>query len=169
MKSSHEPYEIGQIRKLKGCFTEEYFLRGLSVSKIGQELGLPGHRLKDGVFVAFALQLPYYHEFELGGWAKYSTDKFVTYDKGKMTWSRFKFEETYAGKRMPISIEDAKMAWLKNMRHEKLIKILPVIPHKDDDKYPSGGIASQIIVKHTISCQIVKFLKGNETFNSVWT
>ncbi len=166
--SQQTPYQVGQILHLGGCFTEEYCIRGLNVKQIGVELGLPQHRLNDGVFIAFARKLPYFHDFELGGWAKFSTDKFVEYRKGKMNWILSDFEKTYAGKRMPISIEDAKNAWLKNMRHEKLIKVLPVIPHHDDDKYPAGGLASQIIVRNKIECEIVQFLKSNEVFKDVW-
>lgn len=163
-----KPLKIGDMVGLKGCFTEEYFVRGLSLRQIGKELGLPLHILADGAYVAFAVELPRYPDFELGGWAKYSTDKFIDYRKGKMDWSELKFEETYAGIRVPISIDEAKKAWLSNMRNEKLIKVLPQI--KDPNaEYPVGGLASQIIIRNEVRCQIVKFLKLNDIFRSVWT
>jgi hypothetical protein len=54
------------------------------------------------------------------------------------------------------------------MRHEKLIKVIPLIDHQNSDVYPSGGLASQIIVKEKIQCQVVQFLKSNEVFRDVW-
>lgn len=161
-------FKTGQIKYFQGCFTEEYFLRGLSVSQIGVELGLPSHRLKNGIYIAFAIKFPSFYEFKLGGWAEFSTDRFIEYRKGKMKWIETKFEETYKGKRIPISIDDAKKAWLENMKHEKLVKVIPFIPHHEEDIYPPGGRASQIIVVNPIQCQITNFLKGNQIFNGVW-
>lgn len=166
--SNNQPYKVGQVEYLKGCFTEEYFLRGLSVSQIGTELGLPQDRLANGIFISFALQLPSFHEFKLGGWAEFATDNFIKYRKGKMKWSETDFEKTYEGKRIPISIEAAKKSWLANMRNEKLIKVLPVIKHQQDDIYPAGGRASQVIIVHPIRCHITTFLKANEIFRGVW-
>ena len=159
---------VGQVIYNKGCFTEEYFLRGLSGAQIGRELGLPPHRLVNGLFISFAIQLPAFHEFKLGGWAKYSTDNFVTYRKRKMKWSEAAFERTYEGKRMPISIEEAKKGWLAGMRNEKLIKVIPNIPRQEGDEYPQGGKASQIIVVHPIRCQVTNFLQLDEVFRGVW-
>jgi len=168
MVATKNELKVGQVVKLKGCFTEELFLRGLTLSQIGVELGLPSHRLNEGVFISFALQLPTVNQFDLGGWAEYSTDNFISYGKNGAQWSEKDFEKTYKDKRMPITIEEAKKGWLMNMRQEKLIKIIPVIPHSNDDFYPSGGKASQVIIKQPINCQIVKFLKRGEVFNSVW-
>lgn len=161
-------YEVGDRRSLKGCFTEEYFLRGLSVNEIGKELGLPPHMLSNGIFISFALQLPTFDNFELGGWAKYSTDNFINYRKGKMKWIESKFESTYKDKRVPIPIDQAKKAWVENMKKEKLIKILPNIPNNQSDIYPAGRFASQIIVINPIECQITNYLKNNEIFRGVW-
>lgn len=166
--ANQTPLQVGQHLDLKGCFTEEFFLRGLTLSQIGVELGLPSHRLNDGVFIAFAIRLPSIHEFDLGGWAEYATDNFIEYKNGKSTWNEQKFEQTYDGKRMPISIEAAKKAWRENMKNEKLIKILPKIAHQQNDFYPPGGKASQIIISKPVKCHVVKFLNRGEVFNSVW-
>lgn len=163
-------YKKGQVLYLKGCFTEEFFLRGLSVSQIGRELGLPSHRLANGIFISYAIKFPALHEFKLAGWAEYSTDHFVEYGKkGRVKWSEENFEKTYRGKRMPMSIEDAKKARLDGMKHHKLVKVIPNIPHRNTDEYPSGGKASQLIVVHPIQCHITNFLKGNEVFRGVWS
>lgn len=163
-------YHIGQFPRLKGCFTEEFCIRGMTLRQIGVELGLPMRRIEKGAYIAFALQLPAYHEFRLGGWAEFSTDKFVTYNKrkGKIKWHEDKFEEVYEGRRVPISIDEAKKAWLKNMRYHKLIKILPALDHQESDDYPTGGKASQIIITHPVRCQVVQFLKLDDVFHSVW-
>lgn len=163
-----KPLEVGQIVKMDGCFTEEYFLRGLSVKQIGQELGLPAHRMIKGVFVIFALELPQYHQFELGGWAEFATDKFIDYDNDGMNWDEKKFEDLYANRRMPISIDDAKTNWMKNMMNEKLVKVITAVGSSKDDIYPSGGKASQIILREKVNCQVVQFLKSNDIFHSVW-
>ncbi len=163
-----KPLELGQFIELDGCFTEEYCLRGLSVRQIGEELGYKPFRMSQGIFIAFAIEFPSFDQFELGGWTKYSTDHFFDEDR-KVKWSEHEFEETYYRKRIPISIEAAKIAWLKNMRSEKLIKVLPVVPHQDKTDYIPGGLASQIIVTSKIKCQLVKFLAVNEVFKDVWS
>ncbi len=162
-------YIIGQYVPHKGCFTEEYFLRGLSLKQIGIELGLPSRRLVKGAYICWAEQLPALHEFHLGGWAKFSTDKFVRYGRGgKLKWYEDKYEETYAFIRTPITVEQAKQGWLAGMRHEKLLKVVPMLGHDDTDLYPPGGRASQIIVSHPIRCKVVKFLNDDDVFRGVW-
>jgi len=167
--SANITYQVGQTAYLKGCFTEEFFIRGMTAQQIGQELGLPQRRLTEGMFIAYAVRLPALHEFKLGGWAEFSTDKFIEYRKGKMIWNESDFEKTYDGKRMPISIEAAKKGWRQNMTHIKLIKVLLPIVHDNRDVYPSGGKASQIIITHPIECHVVKFLKPNDLFRGVWS
>ena len=160
--------KIGKSLFLTGCFTEEFFLRGLNVRQIGKALGLPEYRLANGLYIAWAVQLPSFHEFKLGGWAEFPTSEFYDYTKKRDKWSEEKFEKTYEGKRVPITIEQAKYAWLENMKHEKLIKVLLNIPGQDGDKYPAGEQASQIIVVHPIRCQIMKFIDGNDVFKGIW-
>lgn len=161
-------YAINQVLFLKGCFTEEYCLRGLTLHQIAQELGLPAHRVEKGAFIAFALTLPAFHEFYPGGWAEYSTDKFVEYRKGKMKWKEEQYEATYEGKRMPISVEQVKNAWLDSMKNEKLVKVLPAVPHSEGDDYPPGGLASQIVIVHGVKCLITQFLESNQVFRGIW-
>ena len=160
--------KIGDYLNLTGCFTEEYFIRGMSVYQIGVELGLPLQRLKNGVYVSFAIELPTIHGFKLGGWTEFPTQLFMESRKGKMEWNETKFEETYDGKRMPISIEKAKRGWLNNMKQEKLVKVLPIDRYEKGDEFPSGGKASQIIVVHPLRCQVTNFLKYDEIFRGVW-
>lgn len=161
-------YTIGQNISLMGCFTDEYSLRGMSVLEIGRELGLPLARLSEGVYVAWAVQLPTIENFKLGGWAEYSTDHFVRYQEKQMVYSEKKYMATLKGKRMPISIEEAKKSWLMHMNNEKLIKIVPVIPHQEGDHYPPGGKAAQLIVTNPILCQVAKFLHIHEVFRGTW-
>jgi len=168
MIESKPRFAIGDTPYLDGCFTEEYFIRGMTLQRIGTELGLPQYQLSDGAFIAFALQLPSFNGFQLGGWTEFRASKFVDFRNGKKKWSKAKFEKTYQGKRLPISLEDAKKGWMKNMRNEKLVKVLPNIPPHENEKYPAGGLASQVIITHPIQCQVVKFLKHNEIFRSVW-
>lgn len=163
-----ESLRVGQVINCSGCFTEEFFLKGLTAQQIGTELGLPQRCLAEGMFVSYAIQLPSFYQFELGGWAKYSTDKFVAYRKNKMNWKQKEFDKIYDGKRMPISIAEAKRGWLENMKYHKLIKILLPIAYLNTDEFPAGGKASQIIVTDPIPCEVVKFLKPNELFQGVW-
>lgn len=159
---------VGDMLQLTGCFTEEYCLRGLIVNQIAKELGLLENRFKNGIFIAWAIQLPTMSQFELAGWVQFPTDKFATYHPQKGTqWHRILFEQTYKDKRMPISIEQAKQAWLQNMKHEKLVKVLMNIPGQGED-FPAGGKASQIIVTSPIMCSVVKKLSSNDVFNGVW-
>ncbi|PPK88768.1 hypothetical protein CLV84_1739 [Neolewinella xylanilytica] len=161
---------VGHMIDLVGCFTEEYFIRGLNASQIVKELGLPDRYQQLKMYVAMAIHLPSICDFELGGWAEFSTDNFFNYDKqGRGSkWDAKKFEKVYQGKRMPISINTAKQAWRDGMNHEKLVKVLFDTDHRDQDKYRAGGRASQIIVTRPIKCLIAKQLSPTERFTGVW-
>lgn len=164
----NQQLRVGDLIYLDGCFTEEFFIRGLTLSKIATELGLPSHRIKEGAWIAFAIQLPQKHQFYLGGWTQFATDKFIEYRKNSMFWDAKKYMELYEGKRMPLTIDQAKEAWLSNMRKEKLIKVIPKVAHQPQDVYPPGGIASQIIINTPIQCHIVQLLQPNDVFQGCW-
>lgn len=169
MIKSKPKLAIGDTPYFDGCFTEEYFIRGLNFQQIGAELGLPKRRMVNGAFIAYAVQFPTMTGFHLGGWTAYETALFMEYRRNKIPfWNEEKFEEVYSGKRFPMSIEEAKKAWLRNMRHEKLIKVILNVDHRDDDDYPQGGRASQIIVTRPIECHVVQFLNGDDVFRGVW-
>ncbi len=166
---SFKPLQVGDIANLSGCFTHEEWITGKNASQIATELGLPPHRMKDGIFVCWAEVLPTAQQFHLGGYAKFATDNFISYKNGQTIWSERDFENTYKdGGRMQISIDEAKRAWLSEMRRSKLVKVIPVIPHAEGDKYPPGNKAPQIIVSAPIRCQVAKFLKPYEVFRGVW-
>ena len=162
--------KVGDFVELTGCFTEEYFIRGMAAHEIVQELGLPARFKLKRMYVAMAIHLPGIHDFELGGWAKFSTDKFFNYDKStkKGRWSKVKFEEVYRNKRMPLSVDAAKQAWRDGMNSEKLIKVLFNTPKSDRDRYPEGGRASQIIVTRPVKCLITTTLLPTHRFTGVW-
>lgn len=164
-----KPLKVGDTGNFSGCFTHEEWITGKNANQIAIELGLPPHRMKDGIFVVWAEVLPNVHQFDLGGYAKFATDNFIDYSTGKAVWDEKRFEQTYAGgKRMNVSIPDAKQAWLQEMRRSKLVKVISVVPGAATDVYPPGNKAPQIIVNTPIRCQVAKFLKPHEVFRGVW-
>ncbi len=162
----YQPLREGDTTMQKGCFTFEQHIAGMTLEEIGKELGLPRERLIRGGWVVFALNLPYGDDFDLGGWAQFSTDNFMKDD----AWNRMDFEKTYKNKRMPISIFEAKSGWMQEMNNRKLVKLVLGVPHDDSHAYPAGGLAPQIVVKRQLRCLVVKYLPPNslERFRGVW-
>ena len=162
---SNKTLREGDITWEDGCFTFEQHIAGMTLEEIAKELGLPEARLTKGGFVVFAIQPPSPDDFELGGWAEYSTDNFI--EKG--AWNRMDFERTYKDKRMPISIFQAKNGWMQEMNHQKLVKVVLNIPH-NNHRYPAGRLAPQIILMKSVKCVVVKYLPPNskERFKGVW-
>lgn len=165
---SYETIYEGGITWQDGCFTFEQHIAGMTLEEIAKELGLPSERLIKGGWVVFALKLPFGDDFDLGGWAEFETKNFFDYDKKQ--WSRMDFEKTYKGKRMPISIFEAKNGWMQEMNNRKLVKLVLGVRHDDRHSYPAGGLAPQIIVKTKLKCLAVKYLPPNsmERFRGVW-
>jgi len=181
------------VRK-KGCFTQEYSLKGLTLKQIFEELGLPDRQLHEGANIIFALRLPTYDQFELGGYSKYSTEKFIKYgEKGSMNWNKTRFlktypahdfnrflriamagwtsdsvEKEYGSKDSPMTIEMAKREWLRINNNRKLVKVIPILGPKDEDIYPAGGRANQIMLKKEIECQVIGHFMPNDIFKGVW-
>lgn len=156
----------GDLTMQRGCFTFEQHIAGMTLEEIGKELGLPPERLIRGGWIVFAVNLPWSNDFDLAGWAEFSTDNFVK----DGSWNRMDFEKTYKNKRMPISIFEAKAGWLQEMNNRKLVKLVLAVPHDDSHRYPSGGKAPQIIVNRELRCQVVKYLPpgSQERFLGVW-
>jgi hypothetical protein len=168
---SFKPLKVGDVGNFTGCFTHEEWITGKNAHQIATELGLPPHRMADGIFVVWAEVLPSASQFHLGGYAKFATNNFISYGKnGDAIWSEKDFENTYKdGGRMSISIDEAKRAWMSEMRRSKLVKVISVVPGASTDVYPPGNKAPQIIVNTPIRCQIAKFLKPHETFRGIWS
>ena len=152
-----------------GCFTTEYFLRGLTLKNIFKELGLKQSQLSEGAVIAYALNLPGINEFELGGWTEHSTDKFEEFRNGQRFWNKEKYNEVFfPGSRLSKNdINDYKKAWLDRMNQEKLVKVIPVTS-KGEGKWPKGNKAAQIIVSRPILCTVIGHYKPHDYFKGAW-
>ena len=161
-------YRVGEIVFKGGCFTLEYFIRGLTCDEIGKELGLPPRVMANGASIAMAIELPSYNGFKPAGWTRFSTDNISHRKNGKMVWDEATYLEFYTGKRLPIPIREIQKSWLSDMKKEKLVKVLPNIDYEDNEYFPRGGKAGQIVVTNPLRCEVTNQLTLNDRFKGIW-
>src|SRR5262245_1975223 len=67
---------LNDIIQIKGCITQEIFIKGKTLPEIERILGFQKGRLDKGIVVAALLQLPAVNQFELLGYSQVAEHKF---------------------------------------------------------------------------------------------
>src|SRR4051812_48029791 len=69
---------LHQFISVRGCITQEKFIKGKSLAELERILGFQKDRLKAGIVVAALLQRPAKSQFELLGYTQVAEHKFDT-------------------------------------------------------------------------------------------
>jgi hypothetical protein len=150
---------IGQIIEKGGCFTFEGYIQDCQLYEIGHRLGLPNHILSQGIYIAYALNMPDENGFELAGVTHDSTDKFTIYENGKAKYDVEKFKALYKG----INVSDMKQRYRDVFAENKLVKVLPKATHQVAH-YPAGTFVPQFIVTKPLICMVAAYVPLLGTF-----
>lgn len=67
---------INEIIQVKGCITQERYIKGKSLPELESILGFQKGRLDKGMVVAALIQLPSVKQFELLGYSQVASHKF---------------------------------------------------------------------------------------------
>ena len=146
------PHEIIQV---KGCITQERFIKGKTLPELERLLGFQKGRLDNGIVVAALIQLPTVHQFELLGYTQVAEHKFNT--------------ESTKG----LDIDKLKELVLKEtftlVGTKRLVKVMANTPHNEnlnsDLQYPPGQGIPQWKLTSRVSARVLDTVSAGEVYN----
>lgn len=151
---------VGNYYQFDGCFTYEGYIIGQNIGEIARRLGLPQWRMKEGIYIAYALRVPSVNEFEMAGITLDSTDKFVSYDKNKMVYNADKFKTLYKG----MNLQEMKQMYHKTFADGKLVKVIARKKHIQGTEYPEGTLVPQILITSQLPCLVAAYIPPQGMF-----
>ena len=143
------PHEIIQV---KGCITQEHYIKGKTLPELERLLGFQKGRLEKGVTVAALIQMPLLSQFELMGYTQ-------------VAGHRFNGEATKG-----LDVNRLKELVLKEtftlVGTKRLVKLIPNTPHNslldNDLQYPPGMGVPQWKLTSRLSARVLYVLHGEE-------
>ena len=145
------PYEIIQI---KGCITQERYIKGKTLPELERLLGFKKGRLDNGVVVAALIQMPMANQFELMGYSQVAGHKFNSDSTKGLDISKLKelvLKETFT------------LVGVK-----RLVKVMANTPHSDhlsnDEQYPPGEGVPQWKLTSRVSARVVDVVMPGEVY-----
>lgn len=143
---------------VRGCFTQEKFLKGRSLSEIEDILGFHKGRLSKGMKIVALENVPNSSQFDFLGYSNIAEHKF-----DKETLKKFDVNKL---KQLVINESFATTG------PNRLVKVLPSVPHANDmdndTQYPSGQGAPQWKLTCAVSAVIIGEVKPNEKYPVAW-
>lgn len=142
---------LHEIIQIKGCITQEKYLKGRSLSEIERILGFHAGRLKSGMTVAALQQIPQNNQFELLGYTQVAEHRHKPINPKELDVNKLK--------------EIVRTTVFSLSGPNKLVKVIPGVSHNptlgDDEQYPSGeGVPQWKITTPLQAKVIVKVLPG---------
>lgn len=140
---------LHEIISVKGCITQEHFIKGKSLPELERLLGFQKGRLANGAVVAVLIQMPTANQFELLGYSQVAEHRFGStatagLDKEKLKEIVLRDSFTLAGTK-------------------RLVKVTANTPHSDlldrDTQYPPGLGVPQWKLTSRVSARVVAILE----------
>lgn len=136
---------IHEIIQVKGCITQEIYIKGKTLPELERLLGFQKGRLDNGIVVAALIQLPTAHQFELLGYSQVAEHKFRNDATNGLDVPKLK----------EIVLRDTfTLVGLK-----RLVKVMANKPHADhldnDLQYPPGLGVPQWKITSRVSARVV--------------
>ena len=120
--------QLQQIIQVKGCITQERYIKGRSLPELERLLGFEKGRLDKGIVVATLIQLPNINQFQLLGYTQVAEHKFKSIDPEKLDVNKLK----------EMVLKDA----FTLVGNKRLVKVIANTPHNakidNDTQYPPG-------------------------------
>lgn len=139
--------KINDIMLVRGCITQEHYIKGRSLGELERILGFEKGRLENGIIVAALIQLPTAHQFEFLGYSQVAEHKHKEIDPKKLD----------IGKLKQIVLNDT----FTLSGHKRLVKVIANKPHDksrdNDEQYPPGLGVPQWKLTANISARIIGF------------
>jgi hypothetical protein len=120
--------QLQQIIQVKGCITQERYIKGRSLPELERLLGFEKGRLDKGIVVATLIQLPNINQFQLLGYTQVAEHKFKSTDPEKLDVNKLK----------EMVMKEA----FTLVGNKRLVKVIANTPHNakidNDTQYPPG-------------------------------
>jgi hypothetical protein len=119
---------INEMIEVRGCITQERYIKGRSLAQLEQLLGFAKGRLDNGIIVAALIQLPNINQFQLLGYTQVAEHKFKGIDPKKLDENKLK----------ELVLKEA----FTLVGYKRLVKVIANTPHNakvdNDTQYPPG-------------------------------
>ena len=145
---------LHEIIQIKGCITQEHYIKGRSFAELERILGFQTGRLDKGIVVAALTQLPAAHQFELLGYSqvaehKHSPDATKGLDVKKLKEIVLKEAFTLFG-------------------YKRLVKVMANQSHNDqlnnDTQYPPGQGVPQWKLTSPVDAKVVAIVLPRKVY-----
>lgn len=117
--------------QIKGCITQQKFLRRQTLAELERRLGFHTGRLANGVIVAALTRKPLAHEFEFGGYTQVASHYY------QEQYGKVQFDKNMMKKKLINEV-------FTTLGPDRLVKVMPYLRHnpaiRDDDQYPQGRV-----------------------------
>lgn len=146
---------VHEIIQVKGCITQEIYIKGKTLSELERILGFQKGRLEKGMVVAALIQLPTIHQFELLGYSQVAEHKF-----GKAATNGLDVNKL---KEMVVK-DTFTLVGLK-----RLVKVMANAPHNDhlnnDIQYPPGQGVPQWKLTGRVSARVIAIVEPERVYS----
>ena len=119
---------INEMIEVKGCITQQHFIKGRSLPELERLLGFQKGRLNNGMVVATLIQLPNANQFNFLGYTQVAEHKHKAINPKELDVNKLK----------AIVIKDI----FTLVGYKRLVKVIANTPHNakidDDTQYPPG-------------------------------
>ena len=136
---------------IKGCITQEKYLRGRTLAEIERILGFHTGRLSQGMIVAALTQIPRADQFEFRGYTQVAGHHY------QQQYGNITFDITKAKNKIIKEV-------FKTHGPDRLVKVLPNIRHNnlmlDDIQYPPGKGVPQWEITKPLQSVVVAVVHG---------
>lgn len=147
---------MNDVVRVKGCVTQEKYLKGRTIQEIEKILGFQAGRLTAGATIAALQQVPETDQFELAGYTQVATHRF---DKDK---ALAKLEENKLKQMLRTNVFAVNGPG-------RLVKVIPVTPHDtlldENIQYPPGLGVPQWKLTTLVWAKVVAKIKANEKYS----
>ena len=145
------PHEIIQI---KGCITQERYIKGKTLAELERLLGFQQGRLDNGVVVAVLIQLPSVHQFELLGYSQVAEHRYIGETEKNLDVAKLK----------QMVLDDT----FTLVGTKRLVKVMANTPHNDslnnDIQYPPGQGVPQWKLTSRMPARVVDVVLPGEVY-----
>lgn len=140
---------------VRGCITQEKYIKGRSLSEIEDILGFHKGRLSTGMKVAVLEHKPTTNDFDFLGYSNVAGHNFNQANLDKLNVAQLK----------KLVVEEV----FTTSGPDRLIKVLPVTGHSNDmsndDQYPSGLGAPQWKLTTPIQARVIAEIGPKQKFS----
>lgn len=146
--------KINELIEVRGCITQEHFLKGRSLPELERLLGFQKGRLGSGIVVATLIQLPNVNQFEFLGYTQVAEHKHKNIDPGEMDVNKLK----------EMLMKDV----FTLIGYKRLVKVIANTLHTEkidnDTQYPPGQGIPQWKLTAALPARVIAIVPPGKSY-----